>query len=212
MDQRLKLGLAALLVVALAAVGGWALLRGGDGDASSSRPSAKGSESGSPSASASPAPTGTPSPTASASGAACEGPDTRFNEEGVEQESLLPDCGTRVVTAAQQKESGLDLGCGGTYPIILYKTTTTAGTKASVCGVDSSGEKFRVVVKPDGGEVVDLPGEYLPADDAFVGSGGGTRYEIVGRDGSIIVISGDSSRTETSDGDWISLDNESDYD
>lgn len=210
MDQRLKLGLAALLVVVLAGLGGWALLGGDGDDASSARPTPKTSESGTPSAS--PAPTGTPSPTASASGAACEGPDTLFNEEGVEQTSLLPDCGARVVTADEQKKSGLDLGCGGSYPIILYKTTTTAGTKASVCGRDSSGEKFRVVVKPDGGDVRDLPGEYLPADDAFVGEGDGTRYEIVGRDGSIIVISGDSSRTETSDGDWISLDNESDYD
>ena len=58
--------------------------------------------------------------------------------------------------------------------MILYKTTTT-DAKTSICGKDASGESFRFVTKPSGGEVVDLPGSYEPQLDAFVAKKDGTR-------------------------------------
>ena len=67
--------------------------------------------------SATTAPTATGSPT-------CEGPNTQFNVSGTDKSSLLPDCGAPVVSRVQQQQSGLRLGCGGSYPVLLYKTTT----------------------------------------------------------------------------------------
>lgn len=210
MNPKLRLVLVGLVLVVLAGLGGWALIGGGGDEAEPlASPSSEPEATSSPSAS--PSPTGTPSPTESAT-TSCEDADTQFNVEGVEQDSLLPDCGTRVVNVRQQEASGLDLGCGGTYPVILYKTTTTDGSKASVCGRNSSGERFRVVVKPAGDDVIDMPGDYDAGNDAFLGEKGSTLYEIVGRNGSIVVSTENGSRTLESDGDWSSLDNEPDGD
>lgn len=164
--------------------------------------------------------TPSPSPTASATTTTptpkktekveCEGPDTVFNEEGVRQDSLLPDCGTAPVSAAEQKKDGLSLACGGSYPVILYKTTTT-GAKTSICGKDSSGVSFRFVTKPTGGDTLDLKGEYDPQLDAFVATKDGVTYAVQAYDGSLLVKKDGSTTTQKSS-DWISLDNESDYD
>jgi hypothetical protein len=158
----------------------------------------------------SPSPTPTKTTTKAPAEVACEGPDTQFNVEGVEQDSLLPDCGTTPVTQAQQKKSGLGLACGGSYPVILYKTTTS-DARTSICGKDASGEKFRLVTKPKGGEVVDLPGSYDPSLDAFVAKKDGTRYVVQGYDGTLLVVKDGRTTTQKSS-EWISLDNESDYD
>ncbi len=210
MNSKVRLLLVGLLVVALAGLGGWALLRGGDEAEPLAAPSSSPTEDG-PTTSSSPSPTGTPSPTESAS-TGCEDDRNPVNVEGAELDSLPPDCGARVVNLRQQEASGLDLGCGGKYPVILYKTTTTDGSKASVCGTNASGERFRVVVKPAGEKVRDLPGEYDASNDAFLGEDGSTLYEVVGRNGSIVVSTESGSRTLESDGDWSSLDNEGDGD
>lgn len=152
-------------------------------------------------------PTPTPSATPTES-PDCEGPTTRFNVEGVQQDSLLPDCGEEPVTDQEQKFSGLGLGCGGSYPVILYKTTT-AQSKSSICGVDASGQKLRVVVAPNGGPTLDLAGSYEYQLDAFVAVDGDTRYIVQAYDGSIVAER--DGRTSTQESvDWISLDNESD--
>jgi hypothetical protein len=115
-----------------------------------------------------------------------------------------------VVTRAEQKKSGLGLGCGGTYPVILYKTTTT-DAKTSICGRDASGESFRFVTNADGGEVLDLRGSYNPGSDSFVATKDGVRYEVHAYDGTLLITRNGSTTTQRSR-DWISLDNESDYD
>lgn len=154
-------------------------------------------------------PTPTPSPTPSTT-ASCEGPDTLFNEEGTEQDSLLPDCGVAPVTAPEQEKSGLSLACGGSYPVILYKTTTS-GAKTSICGVDSSGVDFRFVTQPTGGETVDLKGTYEGQLDAFVAKDGSTTYTVQAYDGTLLV-NRDGKKTTQRSSDWISLDNEPDSD
>lgn len=210
MSAKVRLVLVGLLLVLLAGLGGWALLRGGgDAEPLATRPSA--TPSATPTPSSSPAPTGTPSPTASAA-TGCEDDSNPVNVEGVELDSLPPDCGTRVVDLREQQASGLDLGCGGSFPVILYKTTTTDGTRASVCGRNASGEQFRLVVRPAGADPIDMAGDYDPGNDAFVGEDDGTLYEVVGRNGSIVVSTESGSRTLESDGDWSSLDNEPDGD
>lgn len=148
-------------------------------------------------------PTPTPTPTESPS---CEGPDTVFNEEGVEKDTLLPDCGVAPVTEPQREKSGLSLACGGSYPVILYKTTTT-GAKTSICGSDSSGADFRFVTQPKGGDVVDLKGRYEPDLDAFVASADGATYTVQAYDGTLLVTKNGKKSSQKSS-DWISLDNE----
>jgi hypothetical protein len=155
----------------------------------------------------SPTPSAAVTPSASSS---CEGPDTVFNEEGVEQDSLLPDCGVAPVTEPQREKSGLGLACGGDYPVILYKTTTT-GAKTSICGVDSSGVDFRLVTQAKGGDVVDLEGTYESQLDAFVAKDGSTTYTVQAYDGTLIVDR-DGKKSKQASSDWISLDNEPDSD
>jgi hypothetical protein len=155
----------------------------------------------------SPPPTPTPTPSSTAS---CDGPNTLYNEDGTEQESLLPDCGIAPVTEPQQQKSGLSLACGGSYPVILYKTTTS-GAKTSICGRDSSGADFRLVTQPKGGEVVDLKGTYESQLDAFVAKDGSTTYSVQAYDGTLL-IDQDGRKTTQKSSDWVSLDNEPDSD
>jgi hypothetical protein len=158
--------------------------------------------------SSSPTPSATPTPTSTAS---CEGPNTLYNEDGTEQDSLLPDCGVAPVTQPEQQKSGLSLACGGSYPVILYKTTTT-GAKTSICGRDSSGADFRLVTQPKGGgPVVDLKGTYESQLDAFVAKDGSTTYSVQAYDGTLLVDKGGRT-TKQKSSDWISLDNEPDSD
>lgn len=154
-----------------------------------------------------PPPTPTPTPTSSPP---CEGPDTVFNEEGTEQASLLPDCGVAPVTVPEQQKQGLSLACGGSYPVILYKTTTS-GAKTSICGRDSSGEDFRFVTRPTGGNTVDLKGTYEGQLDAFVAKDGSTTYTVQAYDGTLVVTQDGKKSTQKSS-DFISLDNEPDTD
>lgn len=167
-------------------------------------------------ATATPSPTPTPSATTATTPAPkkapgkCEGPDTQFNVEGVKQDSLLPDCGTAPVTQAEEKKSGLGLACGGSYPVILYKTTTT-GAKTSICGRDASGVDFRFVTQASGGDPVDVKGEYDPSLDAFVAKNDGVSYAVQAYDGTLLVTK-DGRTSKQKSSDWISLDNESDYD
>jgi len=206
------IGAALLVVLAVIAVAVWRL--GGD-DASEPVTSATQETSSVPSAtpppvetttpSASPTPTPTPSSTAS-----CEGPDTLFNEEGIEQDSLLPDCGVAPVTEPQQEKSGLSLACGGSFPVILYKTTTS-GARTSICGRDASGESFRFVTQAKGGEVLDLEGQYDGQLDAFTAKDGSTSYLVQAYDGTLVVDQ-DGRKTKQKSTDWISLDNEPDGD
>lgn len=204
--KRVFLVLFAIAVVAVIAFAGWRLM----GDDDPTEPLATGTDSTTtPSAATSP-PTTTATPKKPKSTASCEGPNTQFNVEGVEQDSLLPDCGTVPVTHEQEQKSGLSLACGGSYPVILYKTTTT-NAKTSICGKDSSGESFRFVTQPTGGQVVDLPGSYEPQLDAFVAKKDGTTYAVQGYDGTLLITK-DGSTTRQTSSDWISLDNEPDYD
>jgi hypothetical protein len=201
--------LVTLLVLAVVAVIGvvvWQL--GGDDEAeplaTSVDPTTSAPTTASPSTS-----TSTPTPEKTKK-VECEGPDTQFNVEGVRQDSLLPDCGTQPVTQAEQDKKGLGLACGGSYPVILYKTTTS-GAKTSICGKDASGVEFRLVTKPTGGETVDVKGQYDPDTDAFVAKKDGTSYAVQAYDGTLLV-SKDGRTTTQKSSDWISLDNESDYD
>jgi hypothetical protein len=200
-----RLRVAALVLVALAAIGaaGWALLDlgGDDADPVNTAPSPEPSATVSAGPSASPKPSPTPT---------CEGPTTQLNLEGRDQDSLLPDCGAKVVTRAEQKRSGLGLGCGGSFPVILYKTTTT-GAKTSICGRDASGASFRFVTRPTGGEVLDMEGSYEPSTDSFVAKKDGVRYAIHGYDGTLLITRDGVTTTQKSK-EWVSLDNESDYD
>lgn len=201
------IGAAVLLVVGVVSFVMWAL--GGDDTA---EPLAAPSQATATATTPTPTPeatTASPSPTPSST-ASCEGPDTVFNEEGIEQDSLLPDCGVAPVTASEQQRSGLTLACGGTYPVILYKTTTS-DAKTSICGVDSSGADFRFVTQPKGGAVVDLKGRYEPDLDAFVAQDGNTSYIVQAYDGTLLVDRDGRKQTQKSS-DWISLDNEPDTD
>jgi hypothetical protein len=203
--KRVFVILFAVAVLAVVAFAGWRLM----GDDDPVDPLSTGTDSTS-STGATSAPTTEPTKTKATPKASCDGPDTQFNVEGTEQDSLLPDCGTTPVTPQEQKKSGLGLACGGSYPVILYKTTTT-DAKTSICGKDASGESFRLVTKPDGGEVIDLRGTYDPGRDAFVAKKDGTKYAVQGYDG-MLLITKDGSTTRQKSSEWISLDNESDYD
>ena len=196
----------ALAVVAVVAFAGWRLM----GDDDPVDPLATGTDSTTTTTATTATPTTKATTAKPTSTASCEGPDTQFNVEGVEQDSLLPDCGAAPVTHEEEKKAGLGLACGGSYPVILYKTTTS-GAKTSICGKDASGVSFRFVTKPSGGEVVDLPGSYDPQLDAFVAKKGGTSYVVQGYDGTLLVTK-DGSTSKQKSSDWISLDNESDYD
>ncbi len=150
----------------------------------------------------------TPTPSPTASGPTCEGPDTIFNEEGVEKDTLLPDCGVAPVSEPEREKSGLSLACGGLYPVILYKTTTT-DAKTSICGTDSSGADFRFVTQPSGGAIMDLKGRYEPDLDAFVATQGDSTFTVQAYDGTLVVTKDGKKATQKSS-DWISLDNEPD--
>lgn len=138
----------------------------------------------------------------------CIGPDELFNVEGADVDTLRPDCGDAVTPIGQAAPLGL--GCGGTYPTIMFKTSTET-SKATVCGTNSSGEDLRMVTKVDNGPALDLKAEYEPGLDAFVARKDGTTYLIEAYNGSLTVKkAGAADRQESRD--WISLDNESDYD
>lgn len=156
---------------------------------------------------AAPSPTTTPTPTATAT-PSCEDATTRFNEDGEQNDSLLPDCGEVAVTQVEEKNEGLGLACGGEFPVILYKSTTS-GARTSVCGKTTVGDNFRVVVKPTGQDPIDMDGTYAWQADAFVGESGGTKYALHGVDGSLHITRGGKTTVQKSS-DWISLDNEVD--
>ncbi|MCL3838606.1 hypothetical protein [Aeromicrobium duanguangcaii] len=202
-----------LAVVATLGVFGWYMISGnesGDDQTTSAAPTAAPTESvltADPSSEA-PAPEPTTEPTETPRVTECEDENTRFNADGTQGDSLLPDCGQTPVTKQQQQTDGLSLACGGDYPVILYKSTTT-GAKTSICGRDAVGDRFRVVVKPQGGDAVDLPGEYDWRRDVYVAEAGGTRYELHAVDGSLHVTRDGQTRVQDSK-DWISLDNETD--
>lgn len=209
-STRGKKVLIAMLALAVVGVAGFALIRiDNNGKA---QPLATGSDATSSPASSGPTTTEPTTTKPSATGSpACEGPNTQFNVSGTEQQSLLPDCGAPVVSREQEQKTGLGLGCGGSFPVILYKTTTS-GAKTSICGRNSSGESFHFVTQPEGGQVIDVPGSYDPQRDAFVGRYEGVTYAVLAYDGTLVVTKDGKSTTQASDGDWISLDNESDYD
>jgi hypothetical protein len=204
--------MAVLVVAIVVAVAVWRL--GGDDD--KAEPLSTATQETTTATTATPSPvetttvTPSPTPTPTSTSPTCEGPDTVFNEDGTEKDSLLPDCGVAPVDDAEQQRTGLSLACGGSYPVILYKTTTT-DAKTSICGRDSSGADFRLVTQPSGGDVVDLPGRYEPDLDAFVASQDGTTYTVQAYDGTLIV-SKDGEKSKQVASDWISLDNEADTD
>lgn len=199
------IGTAVLIVVAVVATLLWRM--GGDDETEPVATPTRQTTTPSPTAATTtPTPEATtPSPTPSGT-PSCEGPDTLFNEEGVEKTTLLPDCGVAPVSEPEREKSGLSLACGGDYPVILYKTTTT-GAKTSICGRDSSGADFRLVTQPKGGEIVDLKGRYEPDLDAFVASSDGATYTVQAYDGTLLVTK-DGKKTSQTSSDWISLDNE----
>ena len=207
--------LIAVLALATVAVGVFAFLRvtGDDRSASLASPASTSAPTTTATPTPSettPTPTSTPTPTPTPT-PSCEGPNTINNLDGTIQDSLLPDCGSAPVSAEQEQKSGLGLGCGGGYPVILYKTTTS-GSRTSICGVDSSGEKLRLVNKPDGGSTVDLKSDYDPQLDAFVARKDGTFYTVQAYDGSLLITKDGRTTVQKSDDDWISLDNEPDTD
>lgn len=155
-----------------------------------------------------PAPKPTTEPTTQPTVTECEDEDTKFNADGTQGDSLLPDCGQTPVTKQEAKNEGLSLACGGDYPVILYKSTTS-GAKTAICGRDAVGDRFRVVVEPAGEDSLDLSGSYDWRRDVYVAENDGTRYELHAVDGSLHVTRGGSTQVQESK-DWISLDNETD--
>ena len=198
-NKRVLIALLALAVAAVAVFAFWRLASGDDDKADPvNNPTITSAPTDEPTAS--PTPTKKPK---------CEGPNTDLAD--LPDDSLLPDCGAPVVTTEQEKKTGLGLGCGGRYPVILYKTTTSA-SDTSICGTTSSGEDFRMVTQKRGGPVLDMPGSYDPQRDAFVAKKDGTSYAVLAYNGSLVVTKNGESTTEDSDDDWISLDNEDDFD
>ncbi|GAA2087045.1 hypothetical protein IDH50_08445 [Aeromicrobium tamlense] len=201
-----------LAVVATLGAFGWSLLSGGGSDDEAAAPATTSTPSApvlsvDPTRDA-PAPSPTTEPTTEPTVTACEDENTRFNADGTQGDSLLPDCGQQPVTKAQQQTDGLSLACGGDYPVILYKSTTN-GSKASICGKDAVGDRFRVVIKPDGSDTLDLSGTYDWRRDAYVATHDGDRYVLHAVDGSLHVTRDGTTRVEPSK-EWISLDNETD--
>lgn len=138
----------------------------------------------------------------------CVGPNDLTNVSGNELDTLPADCGNTPVPAASKQPLGL--ACGGKYPVIMFKTTTTKA-KTSICGVNSSGEFNYMVTKPNGGASVDMKAEYNSGLDAFVAKKNGVTYIVEAYNGSLTIKKDGASSRQTSD-DWTSLDNESDYD
>ncbi len=208
-SPRNKIVFVVVAALAVAGIGAFAVSRiGGDDTAeplatSTSRPTTTAAPS-----TTTPTPTETTSSPTETPEAECEGPDTLFNLEGEEKTTLLPDCGVAPVTEMEQQTNGLSLACGGSYPVILYKTTT-AGAKTSICGRDASGADFRFVTQPTDGKVLDLMGRYEPDLDAFVAKDGTTTYQVLAYDGTL-VVKGDGGTKKQKSSDWISLDNEPD--
>ncbi|WP_313405331.1 hypothetical protein [Aeromicrobium sp.] len=204
-----------LLVVAIVATlgaFGWSMLSSGGGsdDEAAAPPTTAPSDpvlTADPSRQA-PVPEPTTEPTTQPTVKECEDEDTKFNADGTQGDSLLPDCGQTPVTKEQAKDDGLSLACGGDYPVILYKSTT-ADAKTSICGRDAVGDRFRVVVAPSGEGTLDLSGSYDWRRDVYVAKDGDTRYELHAVDGSLHVTRGGSTQVQESK-DWISLDNETD--
>lgn len=201
-----------LAVVATLGAFGWSLLSSGGSDDEASAPATTSTPSApvlsvDPTREA-PAPTPTTEPTTEPTPGECEDENTRFNADGTQGDSLLPDCGQTPVTKQEQQVEGLSLACGGDYPVILYKSTT-AGAKTSICGKDAVGDRFRVVIRPEGGDTLDLSGTYDWRNDVYVAEREGTRYELHAVDGSLHVTQGGQTRVQDSK-DWISLDNEID--
>lgn len=138
----------------------------------------------------------------------CVGPSDLTNVSGGDLDTLPADCGNTPVPAGSKQPLGL--ACGGKYPVIMFKTTTTSA-KTSICGVNSSGEFNYMVTKPNGGTAVDMKAEYSPGLDAFVAKKNGVTYIVEAYNGSLTIKKAGSTEREVSK-DWISLDNESDYD
>lgn len=205
--------LAVAVVATLGAFGAFLLLGGADDDRADSAPTASAPTATDdaltidPQTSTGTAPQTTETPTATAS-PACEDATTRYNENGDQGDSLLPDCGQTPVTKAEEKDEGLSLACGGRYPVILYKSTTS-GAKTSICGRDAVGDRFRVVIKPDGQDTLDLDGTYAWRQDAYVAEHEGTRYVLHAVDG-MLEVTKDGRTTRQESSDWISLENEGD--
>lgn len=201
-----------LAVVVTLGVFGWYMISSGGSDDERATPEPSASPSApvltvDPSREA-PAPAPTTEPTTAPTVSACEDENTRFNADGTQGESLLPDCGQTPVTKQEQQTDGLSLACGGDYPVILYKSTTS-GAKTSVCGRDAVGDRFRVVVKAGGGDPLDLPGTYDWRNDVYVAEHDGARYELHAVDGSLHVTRGGKTSVQDAK-EWISLDNEID--
>ncbi len=153
------------------------------------------------SATPSPTPSATPSP-------ACADDTTQLSLENGSPRSLLPDCGQKPVTQAEQAKKGLGLACGGDYPVILYKSTTS-GAKTAICSRDVIGDRVRMVVKLNGEDPLDLATEYKWRLDAYVAQKGGTRFVLHAVDGTLEITRNGSTTSQESK-DWISLDNEPD--
>ncbi len=205
--------LIALLGVAVVAVCGFGLIRlsdrqadpvntvqdGGTATTATSTTTATTATSATPSASISPEQIVRPK---------CVGPSDVTNLSGLEADTLPADCGNTPVPATSKQPLGL--ACGGKYPVIMFKTTT-ASSRTSICGVNSSGEFNYMVTKPNGGTAVGMKAQYDPDLDAFVASKDGVKYIVEAYNGSLTVKKTGSTEREVSK-DWISLDNESDYD
>ena len=99
--KRVFLIVFAIAVVGVIAFAGWRLT----GDDDPADPLATGKDSTTTPTAATSTPTTTATPKKPKSTASCEGPDTQFNVEGIEQDSLLPDCGTTPVTHQQEQKS-----------------------------------------------------------------------------------------------------------
>ncbi|SKB08153.1 hypothetical protein [Aeromicrobium choanae] len=201
-----------LAVVATLGAFGWSLLSSGGSDDEAKSPATTPTPSApvlsvDPTREA-PAPAPTTEPTTAPTAGECEDENTRFNADGTQGDSLLPDCGQTPVSKEQQQTDGLSLACGGDYPVILYKSTTS-GAKTSVCGKDAVGDRFRVVIQPAGSGALDLAGSYDWRRDAYVAEHDGARYVLHAVDGSLHVTRDGTTRVEPSS-DWISLDNEID--
>lgn len=138
----------------------------------------------------------------------CAKPGDLFNVAGDDVDTLPPDCGAKVVPAGGNAPLGL--GCGGAYPTIMFKTTT-AKSKTTICGKDSSGEANYMVTQPNGGASVDMVADYDPGLDAFVARKNGTTYIVEAYNGSLTVKKSGSTDRQVSK-DWLSLDNEQDGD
>lgn len=169
----------------------------------------------SPSAAPTTTPSSIPTPTPSAPSTPveivrppCVGPNDLTNVEGLDLDTLPADCGTEPVPAGSHKPLGL--ACGGAYPAIMYKTTTSH-SKTTICGKDASGEFNYLVTRPNGGATVEMVAEYVPGLDAFVGKRFGVTYTVEAYNGSL-TIKKDGISTREPSKEWISLDNEPDSD